>query len=131
MTDTLEKYKELFHQYAEELDEAVTFEEERIEGVRGRLVGEGKSEEEVEKVIRKRCDPLCCSGRVIAVFRKYWLKCHELNVLNEESQTDLYVNPKDFTVDWLTTDGDPYDLFAIIDDMPYYPIGVDENGDYC
>ncbi|GGB43201.1 hypothetical protein GCM10007199_05660 [Fictibacillus barbaricus] len=42
-----------------------------------------------------------------------------------------YVNPKDFTVDWLSNNGDPFELFEIISGMPYYPIGIDDNGEYC
>lgn len=127
----MKAYKDLFYAYTEELDEAVTFEEDKIESVREKLISEGKAEEEVERIIREQFDPICCSGRVIAVFRKYWLQCHELNILNEKNQSDMYVNPKDFTVDWLTSDGDPDDLFSVIDNMPYYPIGIDESGDYC
>jgi hypothetical protein len=50
---------------------------------------------------------------------------------NEKNSIDDYVNPRDFTVDWLSKNRDPYELFGVINGMPYYPIGIDENGDYC
>jgi len=124
-------YEILFDEYVKELDKAVSFEEDRLDSIREKKLSEGKSQEEIETFIMERFDPICCSGRVIAVFRKYWLKCNELNIYNEKNGVDEYVNPKDFTVDWLSNDGDPYELFGLISGMPYYPIGIDENGEYC
>ncbi|MEI5909527.1 hypothetical protein WAK64_21095 [Bacillus spongiae] len=127
----MKNYEKLFEQYVIELDKAVSYEEDRLDATRSKLGNEGKSTDEIERFIRSRFDPICCSGRVVAVFREYWLKCHELNVYNQKNNIDSYVNPKDFTVDWLSKNGDPYELYSIIDGMPYYPIGINEDGDYC
>jgi hypothetical protein len=127
----MKDFDNLFERYVQELDKAVTQEENKLEAIRKKMEDNGKSENEIEGFISERFDPICCSGRVIAVFREYWLKCNELNVYNEKNDIDFYVNPKDFTLDWLTKDGDPYELYNIIDSMPYFPIGIDENGDYC
>ena len=127
----MKEFENLFEQYVQELDKAVTYEEDRLDAIRWKLENKGKTESEIEGFIRERFAPICCSGRVIAVFRKYWLKCHGLNVHNEKNNIDSYVKPKDFTVDWLTRDGDPCELYGVIEGMPYYPIGIDENGDYC
>lgn len=124
-------YEILFDEYVKELDKAVSFEEDRLDSIREKKLSEGKSQEEIENFIMERFDPICCSGRVLAVFRKFWLKCNELNIYNEKNGVDEYVNPRDFTVDWLSNDGDPYELFGLISGMPYYPIGIDENGEYC
>ncbi|WP_163537576.1 hypothetical protein [Gracilibacillus sp. YIM 98692] len=124
-------YELLFDEYVIELDKAVSFEEDRLDNIRERMLSDGKSQVEIDDFIMERFDPICCSGRVIAVFRKYWLKCNELNLNNGKNSVNEYVNPKEFTVDWLSKNGDPYELFGVISEMPYYPIGIDENGDYC
>lgn len=124
-------YKNLFDEYVKELDKAVSFEEDKSDFIREKMLIEGKPEVEIENYIMGNYDPVCCSGRVIAVFRKYWLKCNELNVNNKNNSSDEYINPKVFTVDWLSNDGDPYELFELMNGMPYYPIGINENGDYC
>ncbi|ODG91235.1 MULTISPECIES: hypothetical protein [Bacillaceae] len=124
-------YKNLFDEYVKELDNAVSFEEDKLDSIREKLFNEGKSEEEIENFIMGKFDPICCSGRVIAVFRKYWLKCNQLNAHYNKNGSSEYVNPKIFTIDWLSNDGDPYELFELMNGMPYFPIGIDENGDYC
>ena len=124
-------YKNLFNEYVKELDNAVSCEEDKLDSIREKMLMEGKSEVEIENFIMGKFEPICCSGRVIAVFRKYWLKCNDLNVNNNKNGFDGYVNPKVFTIDWLSNDGDPYELFELMNGLPYYPIGIDENGDYC
>ncbi|MEH7515743.1 hypothetical protein V7146_23760 [Gottfriedia acidiceleris] len=124
-------YKNLFDEYVKELDKAVSFEEDNLDFIREKMLIAGKSEVEIENYIMGNYDPICCSGRVIAVFRKYWLKCNDLNVNNKNNGSDEYINPKVFTIDWLSNDGDPYELVELMNGMPYYPIGIDENGDYC
>ena len=124
-------YKNLFDEYVKELDKAVSFEEDKLDFIREKMLIEGKSDVEIENFIMGKFDPICCTGRVIAVFRKYWLKCNDLNVNNNKNGFDEYVNPKVFTIDWLSNDGDPYELVELMNGMPYYPIGIDENGDYC
>lgn len=65
--------------------------------------------------------PLWQHGRVIAVFRKYWLLCQQFN--DEHSS---YYNPK-----WLTHQDLDGELYEIIEEMPFYPIGTDEQGRSC
>lgn len=127
----MNKYEDLFEKYLIDLDSAVSFEENKLDNIRENLSKQGKSETEINEFIRNNFDPICCSGRVIAVFREYWLKCAEINDYYKNKQIDNYVNPKDFTVDWLSSNGNPYQLYDIIQHIPYYPIGIDENGNYC
>lgn len=65
--------------------------------------------------------PLWKHGRVIAVFRKYWLLCQQFN--DEHSS---YYNPK-----WLVHEDLDGELYDIINDMPFYPMGTDEQGRSC
>ncbi|PEK98846.1 hypothetical protein [Bacillus sp. AFS017336] len=119
------KYDKLFQGYVFELINAVIEEEERFERIRKINQSRFESKQELEKWIQERFGPISIQGRIIAVFRKYWLKCEELNMLGE----DEYANPRDFVVDWLS--GTYQELYEIIKSMPYYPIGVDEEGSYC
>ncbi|ACJ34856.1 Uncharacterized conserved protein [Anoxybacillus flavithermus WK1] len=103
-------YEILFQKYVKELKEAIEEEKEFLDP------NLDKERYEYE---------LSISGRVIAVFRKYWFECDKLN---DNEENEYYVNPKDFCVDWLS--GEHEELFRIIEKMPYYPIGIDEHGNY-
>ena len=66
-------------------------------------------------------NPLWEHGRVIAVFRKYWLLCKQFS----DENGGCY-NPK-----WLAHEDLDGELYDIISDMPFYPIGADEQGRSC
>jgi hypothetical protein len=133
----MSKYDELFQAYVSELNQAVDEEEERLNRIKNINRNKFQSELELEEWIKEGFGSISTQGRIIAVFRKYWLKCDELNQLSEENdeiENDEdeyvdYVNPRDFVVDWLS--GMYEELYEIIDSMPYYPIGIDEEGNYC
>ncbi|ASS74494.1 hypothetical protein CIG75_05455 [Tumebacillus algifaecis] len=153
-------YRELFEKYTAELGQAVVDEEERRERIRERNRAEFASEEELEKWMTEAWQPVAFAGRVIAVFRKYWIACDKLNaqfeamdleeeleegsedaaLVLEEAQLTAkdedkffdgmtHANPKDFTIDWLAEEHAP--LYRIVSKLPYYPIGIDEHGQYC
>lgn len=124
----MDEYNELYKEYVYELKKAVMEEKEYLERIRQKNANRFSNKEDLEKFLKQRFDPVCCSGRVIAVFRKYWLKCDEINY-SIDNESNEYVNPKEFVVDYLS--GSNQELYDIISSMPYYPIGVDENGDYC
>lgn len=122
-------YDELFESYVEEMRSAINQEMQRLTSFIEKNKHRFKTDEELSQFLGSRFDPVYCSGRVIAVFRKYWLLCENNNVLNKQNALDEYVNPRELTVDWLCGKHD--DIYRIIEAMPYYPIGIDENGDYC
>lgn len=145
-------YGQLFRSYVADLTKAVEEETERLERIRSINRPQFKSDEAFEDWFGANFDPVPCQGRVIAVFRKYFLSCEQLNkqmevtgkaFTEEDLETYEYqegesfldnpyirnVNPKDFTVGWLTIENE--ELFHIINAMPYYPIGIDEDGEYC
>ncbi|MFD2169494.1 hypothetical protein [Tumebacillus lipolyticus] len=153
-------YRKLFASYTAELGQAVADEVGRRDRIRERNRTSYASEEELEKWMTEAWQPIAYSGRVIAVLRKYWIACDRLNAQFEamdlEAELDegseeassvqeearltaededsffdgmTYVNPLDFAVDWLS---DEYDqLYKIISKLPYFPIGIDEQGQYC
>ena len=110
-------------------DEIIENEERLFDNLKKEYVKELKAAVEEAKTYNERRfnhsgmpkSPLYEHGRVIAVFRKYWLKCDELN-----RDTSLYYNPK-----WLTHEDLSGELRQIIDDMPFYPIGTEKSGNYC
>jgi hypothetical protein len=133
----MSKYEELFQEYVSELNKAVVEEEERLGRIKEIHRNKFQSEQELEEWVEEGFGNISTQGRIIAVFRMYWLKCDELNQLSEEDEEIKedgdeyvdYVNPKDFVVDWLS--GSYEELYEIIDSMPYYPIGIDVEGNYC
>lgn len=133
----MSQYEELFEQYVSELTQAVAEEKERLDRIKEINRNEFQSKQDLESWVEAEFGSLATQGRVVAVFRKYWLKCDELNQLSEESgeivedEEDFidYVNPRHFVVDWL--EGAHDELYKVIDSMPYYPIRIDDNGFYC
>lgn len=125
----MKNHDELFHEYVNDLQKAIEYETNRTDKIKENNRKRFKTKEEFDDFVKKSIDPISCSGRVIAVFRKYWLECDKTNISNDSLGNGEYVNPKDFTVDWLS--GEYENLYNIIEDMPYYPIGIDEEGNYC
>jgi hypothetical protein len=68
---------------------------------------------------------LCTDARIIGVFRKYFLACARLNDQNQER---VFISPFVFTTEMLMGSHD--DLFDVLIDLPYSPIGLDENDRY-
>lgn len=67
--------------------------------------------------------PACAGTRVIGVTRSYWLRCDELN----RSGGDQTVEPLEFIVEWARARD--ADLGAYLDEMPYWPVGRDDDQD--
>ena len=65
-------------------------------------------------------------GRVIAVVRKYWLAC---DALNSKLQTNQKVSPHIFLLSWLI-DAGYSDAAEVLAGMPYWPIGLDRDGNW-
>ena len=63
-------------------------------------------------------------GRVIAVVRKYWLACDSLNSRIEEN---IRVSPQVFLLAWLV-EVDYREAVEVLAGMPYWPIGLDQDG---
>lgn len=133
----MSQYDKLFEKYVLELTDAVFKEKERLDRIKQINRDKFHNEEKLEVWVESGFGSLSTQGRIIAVFRKYWLKCDELNEANQENDEIVdnedeyidYVNPRDFVVDWL--EGTNEELYVVINSMPYYPIGIDEEGNYC
>ncbi|RUX71553.1 hypothetical protein EN925_24860 [Mesorhizobium sp. M7A.F.Ca.US.006.04.2.1] len=64
--------------------------------------------------------------RVVWLVRKYWLACDEENRRSVSSA----VPPEVFLLEWLIQGGHD-DYATLLTAMPYWPIGLDEHGNWC
>jgi hypothetical protein len=118
-------HTDLFNQYVEALRSAI--DEARAERQSVVAAGErgGLSRLLAEQKMFTDYGPLCTDARIIGVFRKYFLACARLNDQNQER---VFISPFVFTTEMLMGSHD--DLFDVLIDLPYSPIGLDENDRY-
>jgi hypothetical protein len=65
-------------------------------------------------------------ARVVAVVRKYWLAC---DVLNQKVAEDVRISPQVFLLEWLLREREQ-EALEVLAGMPYWPIGMDPNGNW-
>lgn len=65
--------------------------------------------------------------KVVWIVRLYWLACDKINT---DFAPDRPVPPQTFMLQWLVDAGES-ELVRLIACMPYWPIGLDANGDWC
>jgi hypothetical protein len=114
---------ELFQQYEAELRWAINEARSRRKTEIASLTGffEGNEARARESVARK--GPLCIEPHVIGVIRKYWLACDRLN---ESVSPRDRVDPLVFINDRLQAHAP--DLAQVLSEIPYWPMGQDEEG---
>lgn len=121
-------HQTLFRQYVKDLKAAkadaedwweslIDAEEERV----------GDRDQAVENVNERRPTGSMSLGASDAVVREYWLKCDALN--RKAKNPEERVPPEDFLLRWLV-DNRHDDLAEFLAAMPYWPIGMDEDGDW-
>lgn len=64
---------------------------------------------------------------IVATVREYWLK---LTQLPKNDTDDVELFPPTILLNWLIEDGFT-DMSDLLTGMPYWPIGLDENGNWC
>jgi len=121
-------HQTLFRQYVKDLEAAkeeaeawwaslIDTEEERV----------GDRDQAVENVNERRPTGLMSLGASDAVVREYWLKCDALN--RKTRNPDERVPPEEFLLLWLVNDR-RNELAEFLAGMPYWPIGMDEEGNW-
>jgi hypothetical protein len=87
----------------------------------------GSTEKEARRASlqRRPAGPASYSG-MVAVIREYWLAC---NKLNQEIEEDQRVPPWTFLLKWLQA-ANHDDAVGVLVCMPYWPIGLDEDGNW-
>jgi len=117
------EYETLLDEYLSELklarDDALKRVEGRLRTWTQRLGSEARAREQLSQQ-----PPLCTGTRVIAVVRKYWLACDALN----RKYPAHSIDPREFLVSWARSK-DPK-LADFVSELPYWPIGKDEEGNW-
>ena len=87
----------------------------------------GDRDQALENVIERRPTGLMSLGASDAVVREYWLKCDALN--RKTKNPEERVAPEEFLLLWLVNDR-LNELAEFLAEMPYWPIGMDEEGNW-
>lgn len=118
-------HRTLFARYIEGLSRAYELAAANWNGQVEDLVAEGMS---LPQAIAAKID-LGVAGpaahpRVVWVVRKYWLACCALN------RSGAAILPETFMLEWLAEAG-KHDFVRLLTAMPYWPIGLDPDGNWC
>jgi hypothetical protein len=87
----------------------------------------GDRDQALENVIERRPTGAMSLGASDAVVREYWLKCDGLN--RKTKNPEDRVAPEEFLLLWLVNDR-LNELAEFLAGMPYWPIGMDEEGNW-
>lgn len=121
-------HQTLFRQYVKALksakDDAEDWWESLIDTEEKRT---GDRAQALERVSERRPTGLMSLGASDAVVREYWLKCDALN--RKTKNPEERVAPEEFLLLWLVNDRLD-ELAEFLADMPYWPIGMDEDGNW-
>lgn len=64
---------------------------------------------------------------VVWIIRNFWLECA---ALNDRNAGHTYIRPEVVLLQWLIDSGET-ELVRLVACMPYWPVGLDENGKWC
>lgn len=81
----------------------------------------------IDTAFEKRLAGPASAPEFVWFIRLYWLLCDEINRGLPEWDR---VPPQVFLLGWLVDDG-LNDYVQLVTAMPYWPIGLDENGNWC
>jgi hypothetical protein len=122
------RHKSLFREYCEESDlvtcAASNWWAETLDA-RQRLAGE-RDRAARQAWIDRPAGPASFPG-LVALVRDFWLACHNLNL---ESVLAERVPPEVFLLQWLIEDGNYQQAVDVLACMPYWPIGLDREGNW-
>jgi hypothetical protein len=116
-------HEKLFEHYVEDLTAAKVVAELWWDRLTAAEEATGDPKQAADNLRRRWPYGPAAHPKVIAVLRRYYLACVGLN--NELGEDDE-VYPDNFTTEWLM-DNDTSPLGDFIADLPYWPIGLDEN----
>jgi hypothetical protein len=122
-------YRQLFLSYAEELDRACATAIAWWNNlVRRSMARDGLDEMQAMRFnYEQRPAGPASRPEVVFVVRDYWLRTV---ALNETDRQHTGVAPQVLLLGWLPGNAHP-DLYSVLTAMPYWPIGLDENGNWC
>jgi hypothetical protein len=121
------EHRALFDEYKEHLDEALDIAEQWWDGLIQTRIDAGA---DLRGAVQAAYD-LAFAGpaarpEVVWTIRTFWLHCHALNAKVPAAQR---VDPQVMLLGWLIDDGKD-EWVQVLTGMPYWPIGVDEHGEW-
>jgi len=130
MAEDDDPYTPLYQQYKQELRglyETLVGEREIV--VRESMEEEGMEREEAEEDYIRENGPLVHDGRATYLIRKYWLEIHKIKK-DRMARGESFVEPLTFLVEDLADENED-ELVAFLTEIAYWPIGLDENNEWC
>jgi hypothetical protein len=120
-------HKQLFVQYLEEVDfvTAVALDWWKQTLAARKKIASDPKRAAHDAWIDRPAGPASYPG-LVALTRDYWLACHQLNL---EVPEELRVPPWTFLLSWLLN-GSYGQAVSVLACMPYWPIGLDEDGNW-
>jgi hypothetical protein len=120
-------HQELFAEYIEFMGDAIRLAEIWWEGViRARELAGADRRSAIDSAYQLRFAGPASSPEVVWTIRTFWLRCVALNHKHPEKQG---VPPEVFLLYWLLDEMHD-EWVQVISGMPYWPIGLDANGDW-
>lgn len=123
-----EKYQDLFSTYTKSLhqacEEAANWWENTIIALRER--SKCTHDEAIEESFNRRLAGAASHPKVVSVVRTFWLRCQDLNKANGSD----CVYPKVLLLKWLVDSGEK-ELTKLVACMPYWPMGLNDLGEWC
>lgn len=128
MSRATEAHRALFRKYLAELGPVYTSAAKWWKSLVDVQQTKGTSREDaIHAAFDRRLAGPASAPEVVTLVRKTWLECTELNATLEESER---VPPEVVLLGWLL-EGKHMDFVTLITCMPYWPLGLDENGNWC
>lgn len=121
-------HQELFRRYCNDLRRVVRQVEMNWVGELGGWASEGRTPVEAEKELWATypAGP-AAHPFFVALVRRYWLGC---DTLNKSTAKEQRVSPEQFLLGWLLGDPEWEEMVAVIACMPYWPMGIDAEGNW-
>ena len=122
-----EAHRALFNEYLEFMQDAVTIAEDWWEGmIRAKVEAGSDRRTAINAAYNGRFSGPASRPEVVWTLRTFWLRCVAVNREVPELQR---VPPEVFLLHWLL-DGQHDEWVQVITGMPYWPIGLDQQGDW-
>lgn len=128
LADATERHQKLYLDYLRDFAVAYEVGDDWWQGCVAAFARDGRSSEEAnELAFEKRLAGPASAPEVVWFFRKYWL---DFDAVNRSLDPEQRVPPQTAVLGWLV-DQKLDDYVRFLTCMPYWPIGLDENGNWC
>jgi hypothetical protein len=123
------EHRQLFKQYLLHLTDRVNVvASEWLESVEGLTTKLGDAESAREQLILEYPAGPATDMRFIGIVRTYWLAC---DALNGQLQKEQWLDPPRFLLQWVEEVQGGDLCVEVLASQPYWPIGLDEHGNWC